>query len=143
MNIISYSFFPNIKLKNVSVCCWMNKTYSNICEYLKQLFYFVFYSELINCLLFSYVLKEPVIVTAPTEPLCLEIKKPKDQCWTVCTCSCAWVEKYESQKNLTHDELVEAQQEDIQQIQSELKVRPCFCNIQNCSLFIHFFKSLS
>ncbi|XP_060570124.1 uncharacterized protein LOC132728501 [Ruditapes philippinarum] len=69
-------------------------------------------------------LNEPVIVTAPTEPLCLEIKKPKDQCWTVCTCSCAWVEKYESQKNLTHDELVEAQQEDIQQIQSELKVDP-------------------
>ncbi|XP_053400721.1 uncharacterized protein LOC123557840 [Mercenaria mercenaria] len=70
----------------------------------------------------SEVLNEPVVIKKPREPICLEIKKPPGQCWTICFCKCSWVKKYEEQKNLTHDELVEAQQDDIQQLQNELQV---------------------
>ena len=58
----------------------------------------------------------------PSPPGCIPIDKPDDQCWTVCSCMCAWVKALEAKKTMTEEELKAAEEEDKQHYQEVLQV---------------------
>ncbi|KAL4235352.1 hypothetical protein ACF0H5_006987 [Mactra antiquata] len=62
------------------------------------------------------------MVVKPTEPVCLIIDRPENQCWIPCKCKCSWVEKYEATKNMTEEELKDSLADETAEILNELQV---------------------